>query len=264
MCGTLSRADTAKEPDRLQLVFEALKIDKIPQRSRARLWFVLLLGFAAALFYTAPADVAMELFRTQIHAFLESKGPFPLPPPEWFSMLWRNVALVVVALFFIILYAVHWLTAQSDASSDANAATRRALKAFPRCFVFALAMVFPYLLSLPIMQLPFYVLASMFSMVFMLVAMDQKRLPEAMGESASMTYGMKFFIFISFVMLRALMRLGSNLLLLPFSKSVSVGSLVRGFFYALQTLAYGRLLGILYRALTMNEGLFPTRALDDL
>lgn len=256
----------------LRIIFEALKIDKMPKTKLVHLWFLSLFGLASLAYITMPRNGALDLFQTQLSAFLQREGYLPFPPPAWFSMLWRQAGLFVVSLWFILLYAVHWLFASSEMTGQVigeddsivipplqvtpdRSPSMTALRAFPALLLLAATMLVPYILSLPAMGIPFYALTTMLSMTIFIVIFEGKSLPSAMEGSYKMTSGMKFFIFASFLFLRSLTTIAGDLLRSVFTDSLWAGSLIRAFFFALNTLAYGRLAGMFYRSLSVRRAL---------
>lgn len=263
----------------MRLILEALKIDKMPRSRLVHAWFMVLFLIASASYLTMPSGGQLDLFQAQLSAFFQRQGFLPFPPPAWFSLLFRQLGLVLVSLWFILLYAVHWLFASADFSGESIAgmeeatipplvppkgksASRTALRAFPALLVLAIALILPYLLSLPAMGIPFYVLATMLSMTIFVQIFDQKSLPSAMEASYRMTSGMKFFIFASFLFLWSTTAIASDLLRILFTDNLWAGSLVRAFFFALKTLASGRLVAILYRSLAARQVMIQEGSLD--
>lgn len=263
----------------LRIIIEALKIDKMPKARRVHLWFLILFALSSAIYLTAPEGAQIEAFKIDFSAFLQREGVLPFPPAALFIELVRQLGLVVISLWFILLYAVHWLFASSEISSEVigddevafvppmpDMGTKTpgitALRAFPALLVLALAMVMPYVLSLPAMGIPFYMLSTMLSMSIFIVIFEQKNLPSAMESSYKMTTGMKFFIFVSFLFLRSVTMIAGDLLHLVFAKSEWAGSLIRAFFFALKTLAFGRLAAMFYRSLSAREALLERQSLD--
>lgn len=98
---------------------------------------------------------------------------------------------------------------------------------------------------------------TVFVMIF-----EKKSIPSAMEASYKMTMGMKLFIFVSFMFLRAVTSIMGDLLKLIFTQTVWAGSLIRAFFFALKTLAFGRLAAIFYRFLSVRDQVIQTRPLD--
>lgn len=263
----------------MRLIFEALKIDKMPKARLVHLWFLILFSISAAAYLTMPTGGQLDLFQEQMNAFFQRQGLLPFPPSSWFSLVFRQVGLLVISLWFILLYAIHWLFASSDITGEALGSeegalipplpslgdqkpSRTALRAFPFLLVLALAMVLPYVVSLPIMGIPFYVLATMLSMTIFVLVFDKKALPAAMETSYQLTSGMKFFIFASFLFLNSITSIVSDLFRLLFSGNLWAGSLIRAFFFALKTLAFGRLAAIFYRSLAARQTMIRDGSLD--
>jgi len=254
----------------LRIIIEALKIDKMPQARRVHFWFLTLFVASSAIYLTVPEGAQMESFAIEFSAFLTQGGGMPFPPPVLFLSLLKQLGLVVISLWFILLYAVHWLFASSDIATEVMGEDEvsvipplpdlgdktpgmTALKAFPTLIVLAVSMIVPYIISLPAMGIPFYVLSTMLSMSIFVVIFENKTLPSAMESSYKMTSGMKFFIFVSFLFLRSVTSIANDLLHLVFTQSEWAGSLIRAFFYALKTLAFGRLAAMFYRSLSARE-----------
>ncbi len=263
----------------MRIIFEALKIDKMPKARLVHLWFFLLFALSAAAYVTMPSGGQLEAFEAQLTAFLQREAYLPFPPPVWFSVLFRQLGLFVVSLWFILLYALHWLFASSGLSGEligqedrppipplpsveGRTPGRTAVRAFPTLLLLAFALLVPYILSLPAMGIPFYILATMLSMTIFAVIFEKKSLPSAMEASFKMTSGMKFFIFASFLFLRSLTILAGDLLRGLFTDSLWAGSLIRAFFFALKTLAFGRLAAMFYRSLSVRDAGSKPRSLD--
>lgn len=263
----------------MRIILEALKIDKMPKAYRVRLWFLLLFSLSSLAYLTMPSGGRLELFQSQLNAFLQRQAGLPFPPLVWFSVLFRQVGLIVVALWFILLYALHWLFASSDLEGQVEwreeavdippliieagqTPTAVALKAFPAVLLLAFTMILPYLISVPVLGIPFYVLASMLSMSAFIFIFENKGLSESMEASHRMTRGMKLFIFVSFLFLGQIANLASDLFRLILGSSLWAGSLIRAFFFAFKTLAFGRLAAMFYRSLSAKEALVQSRPLD--
>jgi len=252
------------------IILEALKIEKIPRAWRVRVWFLTLFAVAALTYLTSPKNGGIVLFQEQLQQFLLKRDVFPVPPPVIFDSLLREAFLTAVGMFFLLLYAVNLIYAPlSEVNADkvfgqealqaplysldqGRTASGVALRHYPAFLLLALASVSPYLVSIPLLSVPFYVYASMFSMTIFIVIFDHKKIPEAMEASFTMTKGVKFFIFISFMFLRALTSITGDLLQIIFAKSEWTSSLIRAFFFAIRTLASGRLAAMLYRALSIE------------
>ncbi|HPX93893.1 MAG TPA: hypothetical protein PK646_06895 [Bacillota bacterium] len=254
----------------MRIILEALKIDKMPRAQRVHLWFSFLFAISASIYLTAPSGGQLDLFKTQLSAFLQRQAGLPFPPPVWFSVLFRQVGLVVLSMAFILIYAVHWLFASSEVTgqvtvsedpleipslplSRGKSATGVAIRAFPSFLLLGIAMIIPYIISIPSLGIPFYVLASMLSMTIFILIFEEKKLAGAMEASYRMTRGMKFFIFVSFLFLGSITNMAADLLRMVFRSSLWAASLVRAFFFALKTLAFGRLAAIFYRSLSARE-----------
>ena len=265
----------------MRLIFEALKIDKMPRARLVHVWFFILFLISAAAYLTMPTGGQLDLFQQELNAFFQRQGFLPFPPPAWFSLLFRQLGLLVISLWFILLYAVHWLFASSEVTGEALGAdedklipplpslgeqtpSQTALRAFPVLLLLALAMIVPYLISLPAMGIPFYVLVTMLSMTIFVYIIDKKTIPAAMESSYQMTLGMKFFIFASFIFLNSITSIISDLLRLLFTDNLWAGSLIRAFFFALKTLAFGRLAAIFYRSLAARQSMIRDGSLDGL
>ncbi|NLA71183.1 MAG: hypothetical protein GX850_01930 [Clostridiaceae bacterium] len=263
----------------MRIIIEALKIDKIPKSRRVHIWFLLLFGVATVAYVTMPTGGQLDVFQNRIQSFLQNEGVFPFPPTAWFSYLFRQVGLTVVSLWFILLYAVHWLFAFPGMPDDEDSTVFKAngvdipddagltpfkttLRAFPATLILAIAMIAPYIISIPALGIPFYVIASMLSMTVFIMIFEDKNIPSAMETSYKMTMGMKLFIFVSFMFLRAATSIMSDLLRLIFADSVWAGSLIRAFFFALKTLAFGRLAAIFYRSFSVRDLVVQSRTLD--
>jgi hypothetical protein len=254
----------------LRIILEALKIDKMPKTRLVHLWFFLLFALSGSAYVTMPTGGQIDLFQTQLAAFLARQDVLPFPPVAWLSILFRQVGLVVISLWFILLYAIHWLFASSETTGPVDVSqgsmeipplpvpkdqspTGVAVRAFPVLLLLAVAMILPYLISIPIMGIPFYALISMLSMTVFVVVFEDKTLPSAMEASYRMTRGMKFFIFISFMFLGSITTMAGDLLRMVMGSSLWAGSLIRAFFFALKTLAFGRLAAMFYRSLSARE-----------
>ena len=90
-------------------------------------------------------------------------------------------------------------------------------------------------------------------MTIFILIFEEKKLAGAMEASYRMTRGMKFFIFVSFLFLGSITNMAADLLRMVFRSSLWAASLVRAFFFALKTLAFGRLAAIFYRSLSARE-----------
>lgn len=253
------------------IVIEALKIEKISRHRRVRLWFLLLFAVAAAVYLTMPKNSSIIAYRDQLQQFLLTRGLFPLPPTEFFDAILREAFLIAVGMFFLLRYAVSWvdsqaadvatrgvsgdeiLTVADDSGGERRPATRLAGIHYIKFLLLAVASVMPYLVSVPLMNIPFYIYLSTFSMTILIIVYDEKKIPEAMEASYVMTRGMKFFIFISFMFLNSILSIISSVLQMIFASSTWSASLISAFFYALKTLAYGRLVAMLYRAFTAGD-----------
>ncbi len=252
------------------IILEALKIEKIQRPWRVRVWFLLLFGIAALAYITMPRNDHGILYQEQLQQFLLRQGAFPLPPAGWLAMLIREISLTAVGMFFLLLYAVNWIyspLSESDANriigheslqmpiyslDTGKTTTGIALRYYPRFLLLAISSIAVYLFSIPLMNIPFYIFLSMFSMTIFIIIFDRKSIPDAMEASYKMTRGLKFFIFISFMVLRAVTSIVGDLLQLAFASSLWAASLIRAFFFALKTLAYGRLAALLYRAFSIE------------
>ncbi len=255
------------------IVIEALKIEKIPHHRRARLWFLLLFVIAAAAYLTMPKNANIIAYREQLQQFLLSREFFPLPPREFFDAIIREALLIALAMYFLLLYAVNWIDSQTlesanplfadeneetrfetdDSPKKSRSVSRVAWRHYVKFLLLAIATVMPFLVSIPLMNIPLYVFLSMFSMTILIIVYEDKKIPEAMEASYIMTKGMKFFIFISFMLLNALTSIVSSVLQMIFAASTWSAGLINAFFYALKTLAYGRLGAMLYRAFTTGD-----------
>lgn len=253
----------------MRIILEALKIDKMPRARQVHLWFSILFAVAASAYVTMPSGGQLELFQTQLNAFLARQAVLPFPPLVWFSVLARQVGLVFISMWFILLYAIHWLFASSEVTGEVaisqgsvdipplpfvkdQTPASVAMRAFPAFILLAVAMILPYILSIPVLGIPFYVLVSMLSMTIFVFIFEEKKLPSAMEESYRMTLGMKFFIFVSFLFLGSITSMAGDLLRMLFKSSLWAASLIRAFFFALKTLAYGRLAAMFYRSLSVR------------
>jgi len=248
------------------IVIEALKIEKISCHRRVRVWFLFLFAVAAATYLTMPSNTNIISYREELQQFLLTREAFPLPPREFFDSLIREILLIVVSLFFILLYAITWIDSQmrglfvkssendkmrpvaADLSVKGNAALKLTLRNYPKFLLLATTTVVPYIFSILLMNIPLYIYLSMFSMTIFIIVYEEKKIPEAMNASYIMTKGMKFFIFISFMFLRSVLSIISSVLQLIFASGTWSASLINSFFYALKTLAFGRLGAMLYHA----------------
>lgn len=254
----------------MRIILEALKIDKMPRTRLVHAWFSVLFLVAASVYVTMPSGGQLDLFQSQLNAFLQRQAVLPLPPPAWFSILFRELGLVVLSMWFILLYAIHWLFASSEITgevavsegsvdipplplSKGKSPTGVAMRAFPTLLLLAVAMILPYIVSIPALGIPFYALVSMLSMTVFICVFEQKKLPSAMEASYRMTSGMKLFIFVSFLFLGSLTNMAGDLLRMLSTSSLWAGSLIRAFFFALKTLAFGRLAAMFYRSLSVRD-----------
>jgi len=263
----------------LRIILEALKIDKMPKARLVHLWFALLFILAATAYMTMPEGGQLDHFNEQMASFLQRKAALPFPPAIWFSVLLRQAGLILASSWFILLYAVHWLFASSDIVGEVvlsqgtmaippmtktkdRSPTRVALKAYPTLLLLAAASILPYVLSIPLMGIPFFVFSSMFSMAIFVRTFENKGIPSAMEASFQMTMGMKFFIFVSFMFLQSITSMAASLLQMVFARSLWAGSLIRAFFFALNTLAFGRMAALFYRSLSARGALTAPGPLD--
>ncbi len=263
----------------MRIIIEALKIDKMPKARLVHLWFLTLFFLSASAYMTMPTGGQLEAFQAQLAQFIQREAYLPFPPPAWFSVLFRQLGLFVVSLWFILLYALHWLFASSEFSGElirreevsvipplpfveGRTPGRTAVRAFPTLLLLAFALLVPYVISLPALGIPFYVLSTMLSMTIFVVIFEKKSLPSAMEASHKMTSGMKFFIFACFLFLRSLTVIAGDLLRMLFTDSAWAGSLIRAFFFALRTLAFGRLAAMFYRSLSVRAAGSSPRSLD--
>ncbi len=263
----------------MRIILEALKIDKMPETRRVHLWFSVLFALASSAYLTMPSGIQLDLFQTQLNAFLQRQGVLPFPPLVWFSVLFRQVGLLVLSMWFILLYAIHWLFASSDVTGEVDISvgsvaipplpvskgkspTGVAMRAFPAFLLLAVSMILPYILSIPALGIPFYVLVSMLSMTIFIFIFEEKNLPSAMGASYKMTLGMKLFIFVSFLFLSSITTMAGDLLRMLFKSSLWAASLIRAFFFSLKTLAFGRLAAMFYRSLSIRGSVSESGPLD--
>lgn len=263
--------NASEENNGVLIVIEALKIDKIPRYRRVRVWFLLLFAIAAATYLTMPNNTNMIVYREQLQQFLLTREIFPVPPLEFFDTLIREAVLIALSMYFLLLYAVTWIDSQTleksgiaiddtatqssadDSRKKRHSASSVARRHYPKFLLLAIASLTPYLFSLPLMNIPYYIYVSMFSMTIMIIVYEEKKIPEAMEASYIMTKGMKFFIFISFMFLRSVLSIISNVLQMIFAGGVWSSSLINAYFFALRTLAFGRLIAMLYRAFTTGD-----------
>ncbi len=253
------------------IVIEALKIEKIPRYRRVRVWFLLLFAVAAATYLTMPNTPSMIAYREQLRQFLLTREVFPVPPLEFCETIIRKALLIAISMYFLLLYAVSWIDSQmaeaegrvidgaegSTSSGDSRILRRSSSSVtrrhYPKFLLLAIATLTPYLFSIPLMNIPYYVYLSMFSMTILIIVYEEKKIPEAMEASYIMTKGMKFFIFVSFMFLRSVLSVVNSVLQTVFASGTWSASLIEAFFFALKTLAFGRLFAMLYRAFTTGE-----------
>jgi len=196
----------------LRIILEALKIDKMPRAQRVHLWFSFLFAISASIYLTAPSGGQLDLFKTQLSAFLQRQAGLPFPPPVWFSVLFRQVGLVVLSMAFILIYAVHWLFASSEVTgqvtvsedpleipslplSRGKSATGVAIRAFPSFLLLGIAMIIPYIISIPSLGIPFYVLASMLSMTIFILIFEEKKLGQLPDDTGDEILHFRLFPF---------------------------------------------------------------------
>lgn len=260
-------------------VFEALKIDHLSDRRRVHRWFLILFALASVVYLTEYDKQAITDFQQKITSFLTTQTVFPLPPNAWVIALLKETGLLVVALFFMLLYAIHWLTEpmkprKNDAMVDDEDMLRKnpllldlplftlnqnvtpmraAARAFPSFLLIVTSTFIIYVISRPLYGVPFYLVATMFSMSAFVLVFDQKTIPSSLESSATLTEGMKFSIFVSFYLLRSLLNFGESVLLLIMGSKATTDGLIRAFFFALKTLSFGRMAGITYRLAYYKE-----------
>lgn len=263
--------DTREDNNDLQIVIEALKIEKVARHRRVRMWFLLLFTIAAATYLTMPKNTNVIVYREQLLQFLLTREYFPFPPMEFFDAIIREAFLIAVSLYFLLLYAVSWVDSQMSKTAarlffgdklqtesvesleEDRPASRLKGHHYFKFLTLAIATVAPYLLSVPLLKIPLYIFLSTFSMTILIIVYEDKKIPEAMEASYVMTRGIRFFIFVSFMFLNAILSIVSSVLQMVFSSSTWSASLINAFFYALKTLAYGRLIAMLYRAITTGD-----------
>ena len=144
-------------------------------------------------------------------------------------------------------------TETGDSLEENRPASRLKGLHYLKFLTLAIATVVPYLLSIPLLKIPLYIFLSTFSMTILIIVYEDKKIPDAMEASYEMTRGMKFFIFVSFMFLNSILSIVSSALQMIFSSSTWSSSLINAFFYALKTLACGRLIAMLYRAITTGD-----------
>jgi hypothetical protein len=260
-------------------VFEALKIDHLSDKRRVHRWFLILFALASAVYLTEYDTQAIFDFQQKIMRFTVTQTAFPFPPNAWVIALLKETGLFIIALFFMLLYALHWLTEpmrplKEDTLADDQVIFRRnpliidlplftlkenvsplraATRAFPSLLLIVASTLIIYVLSLPLYRVPFYIVASTFSMSVFVLIFDEKNIPSSLESSAALTGGMKFAIFVSFFFLRSVLNFGENVLLLIMGSKATVDGLIRAFFFALKTLSFGRMAGITFRLAYYKE-----------
>ncbi len=260
-------------------VFEALKIDQLSDRRRVHRWFLILFALASAVYLTEYDVHAITDFEQRVTNFFTLQTAFPLPPDAWVIALLKETGLLVVSLFFMLLYGIHWLTEpmrqkKDDRFADDEGIFRRnpliidlplftlkqnasplraALRAFPSFLLIVTSTLIVYVVSRPLYGIPFYVIGTMFSMSAFVLVFDQKDIPSSLESSVALTDGMKFSIFVSFFLLRSVLNFGENVLLLIMGSKATYDGLIRAFFFALKTLSFGRMAGITYRLAYYKE-----------
>ncbi|HPY64639.1 MAG TPA: hypothetical protein PL100_07030 [Bacillota bacterium] len=269
--GPCAGYDTREDSNDLQIVIEALKIEKVSRHRLVRLWFLLLFAVAATTYLTMPKNMNVIVYREQLLQFLLTREAFPFPPREFFDAIIRKAFLIAVSMYFLLLYAVSWVDSQlykttvhpmfgdemptetGDSLEESRPASRLKGLHYLKFLTLAIATVVPYLLSIPLLKIPLYIFLSTFSMTILIIVYEDKKIPDAMEASYEMTRGMKFFIFVSFMFLNSILSIVSSALQMIFSSSTWSSSLINAFFYALKTLACGRLIAMLYRAITTGD-----------
>ena len=260
-------------------VFEALKIDQLSDRRRVHRWFLMLFVLASTVYLTEYDTQSIIDFNQRVTNFFTAQTPFPLPPNAWVISLLKETGLLIVALFFMLLYALHWLTEPMQAKRDNRFSDEEdilrinpliidlplftlkqnvtplqaALRAFPSFLLIVTSTLIIYVVSRPLYGIPFYAIATMFSMSAFILVFDQKDIPSSLKSSAALTEGMKFAIFVSFFLLRSVINFGENILLLIIGSKTTSDGLIRAFFFALKTLSFGRMAGITYRLAYYKE-----------
>jgi hypothetical protein len=110
--GPCAGYDTREDSNDLQIVIEALKIEKVSRHRLVRLWFLLLFAVAAATYLTMPKNMNVIVYREQLLQFLLTREAFPFPPREFFDAIIRKAFLIAVSMYFLLLYAVSWVDSQ--------------------------------------------------------------------------------------------------------------------------------------------------------
>lgn len=252
-----------------KIIIEALKIEKMPHVKRVRLSFVLLFILGATAFLLSPKDPPAAAFTQALEDFLVRQGRFPFPSDLLLLEMLKKILLEMVALYFILFYAVEYLISPHEelgagpsglvrlpAELAKTSSFRIAWRYYPYLLLLSAALFSLHLVSLPLYSIPYYVLVTMLSLTVFEIIFEKRTLLDGMEASRSLTHGLKWYIFLQFFVLNLVISMLANLLVTVTGANWWSSGLVRAFFYALVTLAYGRLAGMTYYSVKMVK-LFP-------
>jgi hypothetical protein len=228
------------------LILEALKFYKVKNARAIQIWFVLLYGINL-LFYILP--IGERTVGTIFSDLLNSaNGAAPTLPvmtdARWISLGFL-LAISLVNSFFTMLYATLY-TGEREGLKPSQCLLR-SLAAVPPIILLGLMVVVPAVLSACLIFIPLVVFGLMMYFLPLNLALDRKKLGEAIQHSILATQGFKLMIFVQVVLISLLVSLPRTLIMnLLGSGSILAAGIIASFFAAAQAFMEGRLMGMLY------------------
>lgn len=242
-------------------IFNAYKIHDLEPERHVQSWFlVLLIAYSALMMGLSGLDLQTQLLTQAIVWLLNPTAPL-LEFDHRFYIYAIAYPLVLLAGFLLSTTYASTLIYNANHKESKSALPQVARRFFP-LLIYALLIGGIHLLSIFLLEIPYFFFLSIFYYVPVEVVLEKRSLTEAMEQSYRQTKGRKLHIFASIIAVTFLIRFLSQFLVSTMAGSAWAGSLIMGFAFALRMLASGRLKGILY--LTQKGIELPRSGKDDL
>ncbi len=226
-------------------VFNAYKFYELEPERHVQSWFlVLFLAYSALMMGLSGKDLQTRIL-LQITEWLLNPS-LALPEIDPMFYVYMSLYPLVLLVGFILAVSYSATMVGNVLNNEKKSALPQVLRKIFPLTVFACISGGIHLLSILLLEIPYYFFMSAFYFVPLKLVSEQQSLSSAMEQSWSLTKGYKLQIFTSVIAVTFLLRFITQFLIGMLASSAWAGSLLMGFFFAFRTLASGRLNGIIY------------------
>lgn len=253
----------------LAFVIEAFKFHRLKSSRIVQLLFVfvLIVNFTALAFPIGDRDftnlanylvgVTTQLTFAPVQSYLvpDARREAIISIGNIIFLLSRYL-VVVINTAFAALYASAMNAGFDDYPNTDS--LRNFFRKLPQFLLFALLLVVPYVFSLPLLRIPFYVLGAALAFTPLLMIDKNIDIREAMDLSTKETHGLKFQMVLAFLFMNFIVSLPRDFILAMVGGSTVSSALVVAFFMGIVVLSYGRLWSLFY---LYRSRAYPSRRL---